>query len=85
MSTHAPLLPKLSLERMGWPAVECVSLNKDLDQMVLFMWFCEAIAPCDPGQPHLYSLENIEQWLPLLTEMDGHAPDNHGWRHRGIR
>lgn len=54
VSTHAPRLPKLSLERVGWPAVEFIGLDKDLDQMVLFMWVREAIAACDPDQPHIY-------------------------------
>lgn len=48
-STHAPRLPKLALERMGWPAVEFIGLDKNLDQVVLFMWVREAIAACDPG------------------------------------
>lgn len=48
-STHAPCLPKLALECMSWPAVEFIGLDKNLDQMVLFMWVREAIAACDPG------------------------------------
>lgn len=48
-STHTPRLPQLSLERMGWPAVKFIGLDKNLDQMVLFMWVREAIPACDPG------------------------------------
>jgi hypothetical protein len=48
-STYAPRLPKLSLECMRRPAVKCIHLDKNLDQKLLFMWVCEAIAAYDLG------------------------------------
>ena len=76
-STHAPRLLKLSLERMSWPAMESIGLDKDLDQMALFMWVREAIAACDPGQSHVYfehiaSFHCLQRWMAMQpTTMAG--------------
>lgn len=47
---YAPRPPKLSLERMGWPAMKGVRSNKNLNQHVLLWWVREPIAAYDTGQ-----------------------------------
>jgi hypothetical protein len=46
-SAHDPSLPKLSLERISWPAMECIHSDKNLNQKVLLLWVREPITTCD--------------------------------------